>query len=233
MSSLPPPAQVRWSPNVILVDADYIDRVAFHLVVNFERMLGRRIPPADLPQWLDCIALDGGLRPGENDVQVVLFHSKGVERMQHFSPADFTKELDGVAFKDNLGEFTLQSVEVEDLTSTMDLLKESIELMAQSETVQRVMVVADMEGDASTLLKAVADAEDKKKAFILFGMQPLAPAKSYTTEILGYSLTSILRELKGAGFTPLSVGSYPYTDSLDEGAERLYLVARAEKEMIV
>ena len=48
-----------------------------------------------------------------------------------------------------------------------------------------------------------------------------------------YPLSSILRELKGAGFTPLSVGSYPYTDSLDEGAERLYLVARAEKEMIV
>ena len=192
MSSLPPPAQVRWSPNVILVDADYIDRVAFHLVVNFERMLGRRIPPADLPHWLDCIALDGGLRPGENDVQVVLFHSKGVERMQHFSPADFTKELDGVAFKDNLGEFTLQSVEVEDLTSTMDLLKESIELMVQSETVQRVMIVADLEGDASVLLKAVTDAEDKKKEFTLFGMQPLPPAKSYTSEILGYSLMAAL-----------------------------------------
>ena len=110
MSSLPPPAQVRWSPNVILVDADYIDRVAFHLVVNFERMLGRRIPPADLPHWLDCIVLDGGLRPGENDVQVVLFHSKGVQKMQHFNPSEFAKELDGVAFKDNLGEFTLQSV---------------------------------------------------------------------------------------------------------------------------
>ena len=34
------------SPNVILADADYIDKVAFDLSVNFERMLGRRIPPA-------------------------------------------------------------------------------------------------------------------------------------------------------------------------------------------
>ena len=192
MSSLPPPAQVKWSPNVILVDADYIDHVAFHLVVNFERMLGRRIPPADLPHWLDCIALDGGLRPGDNDVQVVLFHSKGVKKMQHFSPAEFAKELDGIAFRDNLGEFTLQSIEVEDLTSTMDLLKESIELMVQSETVQKVMIVADMEGDTSTLLKAVADAEEKKKEFIFFGMQPLAPGKSYSSEILGYSLMAAL-----------------------------------------
>ena len=178
MSSLPPPAQVKWSPNVILGDADYIDHVAFHLVVNFERMLGRRVPPADLPHWLDCIALDGGLRPGDNDVQVVLFHSKGVKKMQHFSPAEFAKELDGIAFRDNLGEFTLQSIEVEDLTSTMDLLKESIELMVQSETVQKVMIVAD--------------AEEKKKEFIFFGMQPLAPAKSYSSEILGYSLMAAL-----------------------------------------
>ena len=37
-----------WQPNVILVDADYLDAVAFDLIVNFERMIGRRIPPADL-----------------------------------------------------------------------------------------------------------------------------------------------------------------------------------------
>ena len=35
--------QERWSENVIVVDADYADRVAFNLIVNFERMLGRKI----------------------------------------------------------------------------------------------------------------------------------------------------------------------------------------------
>ena len=35
--------EAKWSENVILVDADYVDRVAFNLIVNFERMLGRRI----------------------------------------------------------------------------------------------------------------------------------------------------------------------------------------------
>ena len=33
--SLPMPAVVEWSPNIILVDGDYIDRVAFDLIVNF------------------------------------------------------------------------------------------------------------------------------------------------------------------------------------------------------
>ena len=43
----------KWSRNVILVDGDYIDSVAFNLIVNFERMLGRRIPKADTARWID------------------------------------------------------------------------------------------------------------------------------------------------------------------------------------
>ena len=42
-----------WSENVIVVDADYVDNVAFNLIVNFERIIGRRIPQADLARWLD------------------------------------------------------------------------------------------------------------------------------------------------------------------------------------
>ena len=53
---------IKWSENVIIADADYIDRVAFDLIVNFERMINRRIQPADMAQWAVCIALDGGLR---------------------------------------------------------------------------------------------------------------------------------------------------------------------------
>ena len=37
---------IKWSENVIIADADYIDRVAFDLIVNFERMINRRIHPA-------------------------------------------------------------------------------------------------------------------------------------------------------------------------------------------
>ena len=61
-----------WSENVIIVDAECIDNTAFHLTVNFERMLERRIPKADFAHWLDCIALDGGIREGENNIQVIL-----------------------------------------------------------------------------------------------------------------------------------------------------------------
>jgi hypothetical protein len=39
---------IKWSENVIIADADYIDKVAFDLTVNFERMINRRIQPADI-----------------------------------------------------------------------------------------------------------------------------------------------------------------------------------------
>lgn len=57
--------QAKWSENVILVDAGYLDRVAFDLTVNFERMINRPVPAADLCHWLDCVALDGGITLGQ------------------------------------------------------------------------------------------------------------------------------------------------------------------------
>ena len=54
--------ETKWKETVILVDADYVNKVAFDLIVNFERMLGRRIPQADMATWLECVALDGGLK---------------------------------------------------------------------------------------------------------------------------------------------------------------------------
>ena len=50
---------IKMSENIIIVDGDYIDRVAFNLIVNFERMLNRKIPAADFSQWVVDIALDG------------------------------------------------------------------------------------------------------------------------------------------------------------------------------
>ena len=74
---------------MILVDADYADKVAFDLIVNFERMIGRRIPKADMARWLECVALDGGLREGQHETQVVLIHGKGKTRMENFTPGEY------------------------------------------------------------------------------------------------------------------------------------------------
>ena len=111
---------IKWSENVILVDADYVDKVAFNLIVNFERMIGRRIPQADLAKWIDCVALDGGLREGEHETLVVLTHRKDKTKLENFVPADYAQELDGKAFKDHLGEFTIGAYPIEDIAGGED-----------------------------------------------------------------------------------------------------------------
>ena len=107
-----------WSENVILADADYVDGVAFNLTVNFERMLGRRVPPADMAQWAECVAMDGGTplcspeggkgltesmsaanpsplgRPGG---VVILVHERLNPSLKNFEPGNYAEELDGKA----------------------------------------------------------------------------------------------------------------------------------------
>lgn len=182
----------KWCENIIVVDADFVDRVAFDLIVNFERMLGRRIPQADLARWLECIALDGGLREGQHETSVVLIHDKGKQRLQNFSPGNYEDELSAQAFGSSLGEFVINSVPVEPITTKEDMIVDVTMFVASQPNVKRIMVVPD---DRTTelfdrLRRSLQQVDDEKR-ITLFAMQPL-PGGNYRQEILGYSLMSAL-----------------------------------------
>ena len=207
--------ETKWCENVILVDADYVDKVAFDLIVNFERMIGRRIPQADMAQWLECVALDGGLRPADHgtdhgdgsadpsskvdcdhqnrpqviqrSVQVVLLH-KGL-KMDNFAPGSFA-ELDGKAFEGRLGEFLISCVPVEDLTTMDDLFVDSMQVIANAEEVQRLIVVPDAEHIYNKVREGLRHADPDKHVTVL-AMQPMEGG-NFRQEILGYSLMAAL-----------------------------------------
>ncbi len=181
--------QTSWNETVILVDADYLDRVAFDLIVNFERMIDRRIPAGDLCHWLDCIALDGGLRPGDNNVQAVFLHAKEKQRLDYMTPADFAADLDGKAFRDQLGEFTLLSFPVEEVVSAADFFIQSAEALIEAKSVKRLLLVGDMEAYGNRIKSLCTKAEDTD--ITLFTMEP-TPGRGFSQEILGYSLMSAL-----------------------------------------
>ena len=184
--------KVRWSENVILADADYIDKVAFNLIVNFERMLGRRIPQADIARWIDCVALDGGIREGEHETQVVLIHQKGKQGLENFVPGTY-EELDGKAFKDHLGEFAINAYPIEQIVGDEDFLTEVLALVTAQKEVKRVMVIPNMEDETiyNKVRETLRRTDDEDRRVTLFAMQPL-PGGSYRQEILGYSLMSAL-----------------------------------------
>lgn len=189
----------KWSEIVILVDAAYVDKVAFDLIVNFERMLGRRIPQADTAQWLECIALDGGLRPidrgakqeasGERTVQVVLLHDKKQQQLDNFLPGRFA-DLDGKAFSGQLGEFLISCVQVEEMVTKDDLYIDSLQIIANAAEVQRLMVVADSDRIYNKVREALRQA-DPDKHITVFTMQPM-DSGNFRQEILGYSLMAAL-----------------------------------------
>jgi hypothetical protein len=184
-----------WKETVVLVDAEYVDRVAFDLTVNFERMLGRRIPQADTARWLECVALDGGLRPQPADtslqpaIQVVLIYGREQQKMANFQPGDFDA-LDGKAFGSGLGEFLLSCVKVEEMVSKEDLYMDSLRVLANAKEVKRLLVVADMEQAAGRVKDALRDA-DPEKHITLLTMDPTA-AGGFRQELLGYSLMAAL-----------------------------------------
>ena len=184
--------EVRWSENVILADADYIDKVAFNLIVNFERMLGRRIPQADIARWIDCVALDGGIREGEHETQVVLIHQKGKLGLENFVPGTY-EDLNGKAFKDHLGEFAINAYPIEQMTDSEDFFIEVLELVTAQKEVKRVMVIPNMEDDTiyNKVREALRRVDDEDKRVTLFAMQPLSGG-NYRQEILGYSLMAAL-----------------------------------------
>jgi hypothetical protein len=203
--------QNQWKENLIIADADYIDRTAFDLIVNFERMLGRRVQQADLPRWLECLALDGGLRPsseehattvGDQQTQVVLIYPQGRQRLANFLPADLCA-LNGQAFAGPLGEFLISAVENPShaLTGGSDYLTDAVLMACRQSEVRRIMVVPGEQQYNNVRAKLLAlDSEltahggtslATQKSLTLFAMQPL-PGGPFRQELLGYSLMAAL-----------------------------------------
>lgn len=181
---------INLSKNIILVDASYIDKVAFDLTVNFERMLMRRIPKADLAHWLDCVALDGGLTTGDNEIQVIFIHDKTSKALDNFAPATFETEIHGKAFKDNLGEFSMLAYPVEkNITTKEFFFLDTLTVLLDSEKVEKVMVIADMEEYGSAVRNELK--KNKDKSVTLFTMEPLM-GTGFSQQILGYSIMSAL-----------------------------------------
>ncbi len=183
----------KWSENVILVDADYVDKVTFNLIVNFERMIGRRIPQADMARWLECIALDGGLRTGSHETQVVFIHQKAKTEMENFVPGHYANDLTGKAFQGELGEFILNAYAIEDIADSEQLLIETLNLICQQKEVKRMMVVPNAEDSTiyNKVRETLRQVSDEEKRITVFAMQPMTGG-NFRQEMLGYSLMAAL-----------------------------------------
>ena len=183
----------KWRENVILIDADYVDKVAFNLIVNFERMIGRRIPQADMAKWIDCVALDGGIREGAHETLVVLIHQKDKTKLENFIPSDYERDLHGKAFKDHLGEFSLVAYPIEDIAGSEDYFADALQLITAQKEVKRIMVIPNAEDPYiyNKVRETLNRLDNDDKRITVFSMQPMQGG-NFRQEILGYSLMNAM-----------------------------------------
>ena len=183
--------ELKFAEKVILIDAAYINKVTKDLSQHFGQVIGRELPKADLPIFLECVAMDAAIQPGDNVLQVLFVYDKNESKMDAFNPSDLKKELNDVAFKSQLGEFQLNAFEPSEMADKDAFFLESVRLIADAKEVKHLVVVPS-ESEYGDKLPEIFDKVDGKESIHVLGMNPPAPSDKYQWEMLGYAVLQAL-----------------------------------------
>ena len=183
--------ELKFAEKVILIDAAYINKVTKDLSQHFGQVIGRELPKADLPIFLECVAMDAAIQPGDNVLQVLFVYDKNESKMDAFNPSDLKKELNDVAFKSQLGEFQLNAFEPSEMADKEAFFLESVRLIADAKEVKHLVVVPS-ESEYGDKLPEIFEKVDGKESIHVLGMNPPAPSDKYQWEMLGYAVLQAL-----------------------------------------
>ena len=183
--------ELKFAEKVILIDASYINKVTGDLSRHFSQMIGRELPKADLSIFLECVAMDAAIQPGENVLQVLLVYDKEHAKMDAFNPSDLKKELNDVAFKSQLGEFQLNTFEPSDMADRETFFLEAVKLVADAKEVKHLVVIPS-ETEYGDKLPEIFDKVDGKESIHVLGMNPLDASDKFRWEMMGYAVLQAL-----------------------------------------
>ena len=183
--------KIPFASDVILIDAAFLDRVGKDMAAHFAPLVGRELPKADLAVLLECLALDAGIEPGKNEIQVIFVYDAEHSRMGFCLPSDLEKEVHGMAFQSRLGEFALYAFQPSDMARREDLFTESLQLLTESKDARRIMLVPDEEGYGAAVEQQAAKIKGKDGVTV-FGMNPTAHDYEYSFEMLGFAILQSL-----------------------------------------
>ena len=186
--------ELKFAEKVILIDAAYIDKVTTDLSQHFSQVIGRELPKADLPIFLECVAMDAAIQPGEHVLQVLLVYDKNHAKLNAFNPSDLKKALNDVAFKSQLGEFQLNTFEPSDMADREAFFLESVKLVADAKEVKHLVVIPS-ETEYGDKLPEIFEKVDGKESIHVLGMNPPAPSKHFQWELFFYDILIILKDL--------------------------------------
>ena len=183
--------ELKFAEKVILIDAAYINKVTNDLSKHFGQVIGRELPKADLPIFLECVAMDAAIQPGDHTLQVLFVYDKSQSKMDAFNPGDLKKELNDVAFKSQLGEFQLNAFEPSDMADRGAFFLEAVKLVADAKEVKHLVVVPS-ETEYGDKLPEIFNKVDGKESIYVLGMNPLESSDKFRWEMLGYAVLQAL-----------------------------------------
>lgn len=183
--------KIEFAPNVMLIDASYLDRVGQDMAEHFSPIVNRQLPKADLANLLECMALDAGIVLGGNNVQVIFIYDEESKVMSFCTPSDMDKELNNVAFQSQLGEFSIYSFQPSDMALRENLFIEALMLADESKDVKKIIAVADEDAYIDKADKTL-DKIKGKESVLLFGMNPPKGESNYRFEMLGFPILQSL-----------------------------------------
>lgn len=183
--------KIKFAPNVMLVDAAYLNKVVTDMRAHFSTVLTRELPPADLACLLECMGLDAGIRGEENAIQVIFIYDAATPKLTSCVPSGLDSELHNVAFKGKLGEFSIYSFQPSEMATREDLFIESLQLLGECKDTKRIAVVPDEAGYADKLDEHIKVMKGKEQLTV-FGMNPPAHAEGTDFQLLGFAILQAL-----------------------------------------
>ena len=183
--------KIEFAQNVVLIDAAYMNKVVADMRSHFSQVLNRDLPKADLACLLECIGLDAGLRGSDNAVQVIFIYDAQHTVMSDCVPGNLEKELNNVAFKGNLGEFSLYAFQPAIMATNEDLFIESLQLVGECKDTKRIVAIPDESSYASAIASYIKEMKGKEGVTV-FGMNPPSGEAVYEFQMLGFAILQAL-----------------------------------------
>ena len=153
---------ITFAPNVLLMDTAFINETVYKSHKFLSERLGHQLPETDLVDWLVCLALDGGLRGEDNEVQVLLVADEDTHTLRGCVPAAL-EELDGKACRTSLGAFSFSVVPSAGLVSRSKLYNELVQLALDAKEVERLLLVPHFSAYGEDLAKTLRDFCEEKE----------------------------------------------------------------------
>ncbi len=182
---------IKLAETVVLIDAVFMNYVVSDLKKHFEKYLKRPLQDIDITYLATILALNAGIKEGENKIQYLFVYDKSGEKLVHCNPSDLKKELNGVAFENTYGEHLFASISSEGIVSRAELYLDLLNIIADSADVKRMLVISFNEEygeEVTTLLNKV-----KGKEILQLRMyEPDVPVQ-YKWDILAFPLMQALR----------------------------------------